>query len=796
MVPFYALLWLGYLATSFYRVVCNDIDASRLLVATVVDGSGPDIVRDSITLFRSIRKFGGKLNHATLLACFAVSRIETFVDDSLLRTYYDMGVAIDFIPRVYQPFPGTMNKYSTFFKFDFENYDYFLWLDADVVVFADPIPLFPDMSSPGKIYCVPELYNYMVRFPTLNQTDIVWNSKLPPFVLGGDLSVASHGVCNTGMLLLDRLSMSRFRSGLFEEASVHPLLAYRADRFLDSLFFVATVNTHNIEVIPLPYTLNYMALLEDDIMELFPGLQPAMVHLIANTTLTCYAVDAPPGCTCMYANDGTVPRDSQIVERIQSLLLPVDTCVYFAAAVRTPHPSPLGRGPAAVSAVSQWEHTLTCTQPSGKGHYCEDLSVPRLQSAVLMCPPEGSVLFFSGTRTSVVVVVRCCVLVVPGDPCSCGQQHVQLLDTVSGEVMGEQRDDESVPVVCSEAAEEGLLLVECHKSFIVSVFVSSDQVPVMPKNVTLVITSDAAGSRSAPLASVTLLAVSRHFLPLAARKYTADSVWGHAAVVLDAQDHLGEFLNNRRLVNMGVALCCDSYRGLHAVERLIEQWGQRMDGRSPDGLPGGGTDGAVLVLLVDSFPTGIHEGAADSPSMFASREDLVEYLSARCHASHEQSLRGAGLAGCVVSGREGFNLFRRGAGGGQRGSLYRKAILSFLYIDTCGIYADCLTTLREWYPALQPGGVLMGSVYAPVHTHATKVLQTLPLESFLRVAAATSAVDDFAYFEHCTVMATYLEHLSDRSGGGREGHPFNTLPAWYILKEMNIPSRHARIPRS
>lgn len=123
----------------------------------MVDVSKPSIVTDSLLLFRSIRLFGGSLNEATLLACVIVDPSHALLDDELLAQFAELGVQLDFARQVNAPFAKTLNKFSAFTRDTVKRHDHFLWLDADVLVMQDPLPLLSSQLLSDKIYCVPEV---------------------------------------------------------------------------------------------------------------------------------------------------------------------------------------------------------------------------------------------------------------------------------------------------------------------------------------------------------------------------------------------------------------------------------------------------------------------------------------------------------------------------------------------------------------------------------------------------------------------------------------------------------------
>ncbi len=88
-----------------------------------------------------------------------------------------------------------MNKFTAFKKAEeYSGFDFMLWLDADVVVFDDP----SNYLTKDHLRCTPAMYNYLIRFPGVNETALLWNGELPHFQLHGLSEIVPHGVCNTG----------------------------------------------------------------------------------------------------------------------------------------------------------------------------------------------------------------------------------------------------------------------------------------------------------------------------------------------------------------------------------------------------------------------------------------------------------------------------------------------------------------------------------------------------------------------------------------------------------------------
>ncbi len=210
-------------------------------------------------MLRSIRLFGGKLNQSDILACVPLKKGEIY-DDSLgiINQLVNLNISYTFIKDINWPYPRTLLKFEAFKSFDFTKYNHLLWLDADIIIANDPISILKFYHSDwNTISCVPELYNYMIRYPHVNETDLVWNPSLPAFNLLGDNTITSSGVCNTGVLLMDRDSLKTILLS-YEEifSQIESINPYKYDRFLDSLILVSIIAKKSIQISPLPYELN------------------------------------------------------------------------------------------------------------------------------------------------------------------------------------------------------------------------------------------------------------------------------------------------------------------------------------------------------------------------------------------------------------------------------------------------------------------------------------------------------------------------------------------------------------
>jgi len=136
------------------------IDPKRLLITTILDGGNHEVIRDGLTLLRSIRLMGGQMNFATIMV--TVIPVDNWLDqDETLTELYSLNVEVVFSQPTLSNLPKTLYKYKAFETFDSLRFDYLLWLDADIVIFNDPSPYLLKHKHPGEICCVPDLYRYL-----------------------------------------------------------------------------------------------------------------------------------------------------------------------------------------------------------------------------------------------------------------------------------------------------------------------------------------------------------------------------------------------------------------------------------------------------------------------------------------------------------------------------------------------------------------------------------------------------------------------------------------------------------
>lgn len=276
-------------------IVANALSAERLVVVTVIDTSSPSVVTDSLSFFRSVRIFGGTFNRAVFKATILVKSADPRVELNLLKSLEALDIQYVIKYSILDEYSPTLNKYLGFQLPDSAEFDYMLWVDADVFVFSDPMSYLQaavsglETQSTPHVFCTPEVSNYMERFPLVNTSAALWNKSLAPFSIrdwtaSGEFKTVPHGTCNTGVLLFNTAGLDLFLA-YFPDLSLFGSFGYLSDRFIDSLLFVYTINIAGIEAKPLDYSLNYMAFIPS--MSLYSN-NPVFAHFIGSTYFSCY----------------------------------------------------------------------------------------------------------------------------------------------------------------------------------------------------------------------------------------------------------------------------------------------------------------------------------------------------------------------------------------------------------------------------------------------------------------------------------------------------------------------------
>jgi hypothetical protein len=174
------------------------------------------------------------------------------------------------------------------------------------------------------------------------------------FLISLEGEITPHGMCNTGVIFFDHLSITKFLTAL--QTIQNDLFAakhYVNDRFLDSLLFVIVVNFADIAVNLFSYKMNYLAHFEVEIMEETQTDDIIFAQFLTDTVMYCFreskistdnrdviqdSLLTHDLCRCLYYNK-FVPDQSLIVKSINEKLLPYPNCDIMAGYIEPSLPS-------------------------------------------------------------------------------------------------------------------------------------------------------------------------------------------------------------------------------------------------------------------------------------------------------------------------------------------------------------------------------------------------------------------------------------------------------------------------
>lgn len=348
------------------------INPAELMILTLADLGSSTVVRDLLTMVRSLRLFGGELNKATVV----IGVIGYRNDDSLFMSHHypdilaelsTLNVELEFLHGVSDPTQSrTMNKLQAFRLFDPLRFSHVLWLDADILVLGDPTSQMKRHSLPGAIDCVPELYSYMVRYPGFNESEMMWNLGLPAVRSLGDNLDAPSGMCNTGVMLLDSVTLPLLIESIEEVKLNSYFESQRNDRFLDSLLLVAAVNHAAIQVNYWSYDWNYMAFFLGEYSNMgitFP--QVHFGHFLWDPFFYC-RISPQNVCECISGNDHQRSDDILYRSIDQQIIQNATACRFMAGEYVEALQYPLSPEDAMVSVAENWipDHDV---EPRGQG---------------------------------------------------------------------------------------------------------------------------------------------------------------------------------------------------------------------------------------------------------------------------------------------------------------------------------------------------------------------------------------------------------------------------------------------
>lgn len=793
-----------------------------MLVATVIDVTSTDIVRDAINLLKSIRIFGGSLNRATILVGIIGESDKSLLDDNLLSTLVALHPEIHFLGSVTGRLAKTLNKFKAFDVFDSTKYDYFLWLDADITVFRDPMPFLHMHKYPGEVECVPDFYSYMRRFPSVNQSAGYWNPSLPTSYLLGEGEVAPNGICNTGVLFFDSLSLSTFKEGLHEVLSNDTYMeAHGKDRFVDSLIFTKIVNEADMEVTILPHSMNYMALFEIELQEEIILTDIVFAHFVSDTELYCLTnpvvgessgeadhATTDDGCSCVYRNKLLPPKESLLRDTVQQKILSNITLCQIFAGKHMPQRVDLGQQHRIAREIDSEAGMLKKMSfflptkdsddddvAAAAGVQNTLLSPPLLQCTQLS-PPGAPWIIHSrsaGDPVSFDVAVECRwsapaagqVSWGSGEQSAAGriQLHVVVSAPPSDSSVGEivlHSQAEEIEATCSTNSN-------CVAAAVLPVSLPTPRTQAKTVFHLHTVVSSVDGAHRLEIQS-TFTVVEDELVPPGQVHYSSNLMLSSKSLALESQLRLPEFLNSRVLRGTGVAVCCETHKGVTAVKRLMESW-----------------RGEHLLVIVESAPRLYATPIVDGNGvlgMLATTSQLASELASYCDAHR----RPGGKLVCVLTTPPASPVLRNALSAGVPYSRHlatamRSGSVSFVYTDMRQGYGEQCLGLLEWSRVLTKYGVLMGSQYGTERIRATTVWRVTAglLDTRLAVNFLADQLDqhplltflerDPAYCEPFAALRLQAQDKSEtaQTPAMREmAARLECSPAWYLIKQRSM----------
>jgi hypothetical protein len=821
-------IYLLILILLIIKVESISIEPSRLLIATVIDPSNDEILRDSLTLLRSIRLFGGKMNEATIIVCIMLDNDENvFIDktiiddngnriDSLLDTLiHILDVKVVFSKSVEKPNSKTLNKFEVFNYFDPLMHDYFLWLDADVVVFNDPLPMLTVHSYPGQIDCVPEFYDYLRRYPVVNDTDLVWNSMVSSFKHIGDGQFGSHGTCNTGILFFDRLSLSSFLAIL--PMTINEILSiydYRNDRFYDSLLFVAAVNMANIPVRTWdkPYSMNYMAFFEVEIQELpVTTTEIYFAQFLSDTTMYCFINEIntlnidhsyPGECKCFYYNKN-IPDKSLLVDKV-STLLPDDICRVMAGQSKPPQFKK--KQVNLQEDFYKFKNIVNNEIEKNDIGWTCDLN---------WIPISESIIRISRSHDSINIPVSiCCSYNIGINNNNIINQLIDIevniyLNNTSAGDNPSRIDNKNQWVIGKNKSKQVLdsqhILFKSIIHIDLNNSISNEKCFVMntdfylhkrnsldnnmnlikfhPRNlldIEINIYNHYKLQKPNKIMTTTsqILLIITSLLPESNYKYSINRLSSSRPISIPTQMLLPSILNERLLFNTGIVLCCDTYKGQEVVKNLISTW-----------------EGKALFIVIVSIPD--NDNYNQSKLEFFSNElkrlcikqkDLLE-VSCNCVISINSPSNVLAIANSMVDTR-----------------------ISFVYTDIYYNYNQYLNSLFILFDKIHYGGIMMGSRYNidrtlfwnvineedkycnDININSLSLFNTYLNRNYMKLLTSKKlsvAVETFSERLNHNILVTYNENsikynYNNCDNDDKSCHYYiyqNNLPGWFFFKD-------------
>ena len=179
---------------------CESIDPNKIVVSIAIDADNPEIQYEALRLIKSLSLFGGNLHKSKLSVC--ISHTGLFENSFLLEKLEIFNISSIYFSKRFSPpdYSPSLNKLCAFNPLIMELNDYLLYLDADIYVASDPLPLLEEYSS--NIQCgrpwTSSVLNVeeFVSFVGPTYYDIIAHRGLLETIQPGGITL--QGFCNTG----------------------------------------------------------------------------------------------------------------------------------------------------------------------------------------------------------------------------------------------------------------------------------------------------------------------------------------------------------------------------------------------------------------------------------------------------------------------------------------------------------------------------------------------------------------------------------------------------------------------
>lgn len=188
--------------------LADGINARNVVVSVAIDAESPEIMREGLRLFLSIEMFGESLKNARRSVCISHSGAMP-VEPAFLRQLKALNVSDIYTSQRYSlpDAAPTLNKLCAFEPRLLNADDYLLYLDADIFVATDPLPLLaahaplapttvlcgrPWDAMKGDMHMFPDFVGDVGRGMNFYQREILETLSEPGF--------SFYGTCNTGSI--------------------------------------------------------------------------------------------------------------------------------------------------------------------------------------------------------------------------------------------------------------------------------------------------------------------------------------------------------------------------------------------------------------------------------------------------------------------------------------------------------------------------------------------------------------------------------------------------------------------